>query len=168
MNSMTQDPSEAFPSGTILVPVDFSECSYRAFGYAMRLARAFASRIILLHVFDSRIIENVFHIHQMDEEAVRREMASRANTSFAALRERPEAEGLEMENLQRAGIPVREIIDAAKTVDADLIVIGAHGATGLQGILYGTTAEGVVRTAHCPVLSVGDRSGVSRSENPTG
>ena len=158
---MTQDPTEAFPIGTILVPVDFSDCSSRAFGYGIRLARAFDSRIILLHVFDSRIIENVFHTHQMDEEDVRKEMATRASKAFAALSARPEAEGLEMENLQRAGIPAREIIDAAKTVDADLIVIGAHGATGLQGILYGTTAEGVVRTAPCPVLSVGDRSASS-------
>jgi nucleotide-binding universal stress UspA family protein len=158
MTRMIQDHPEAFPIGTILVPVDFSECSSRAFGYGVRLARAFGSRILLLHVFDSRIIENVFHIHQMDEEDVRKEMAGRAKKAFDALRADPEAEGIEMDSVERAGIPAREIVEAAKDLDADLIVIGAHGATGLQGILYGTTAEGVVRTAPCPVLSVGDRS----------
>ena len=155
---MTVDPAIAFPIRTILVPVDFSECSSRAFGYGVRLARAFGSRILLLHVFDTRIIENVFHIHQMDEEAVRAEMEGRAKKAFDALCAEPETEGLEMESVRRAGIPAREIVEAARELDADLIVIGAHGATGLQGILYGTTAEGVVRTAPCPVLSVGDRT----------
>ena len=155
---MTQDPADAFPIRTILVPVDFSECSSRAFGYGVRLARAFGSRILLLHVFDTRIIENVFHIHQMDEETVRAEMEGRAKKAFDALCAGPDTEGLAMESVRRAGIPAREIVEAAKELAADLIVIGAPGATGLQGILYGTTAEGVVRTAPCPVLSVGDRT----------
>ena len=156
---MTQDPADAFPIGTILVPVDFSDCSSRAFGYGVRLARAFGSRILLLHVFDTRIIENVFHIHQMDEEAVRAEMEGRAKKAFEAMCARPEVEGLDLESVRRAGIPAREIVQAAKDLEVDLIVIGAHGATGLQGILYGTTAEGVVRGAPCPVLSVGDGQG---------
>ncbi len=156
---MTPDPAASFEICKILVPVDFSSGSDRAYGYAVRMARAFGAKLVLLHVFDSRIIENVFHIHQMDEEAVRREMADSAKVSFAALSSRPESEGLDQELMSRDGIPAREIIRAAKDVEADLIVIGAHGATGLREILYGTTAEGVVRGAHCPVLSVGDGRG---------
>jgi nucleotide-binding universal stress UspA family protein len=138
------------------VPVDFSPCSERAFGYAVKLARAFGGRLVLLHVLDSRIIENVFHIHQLGEEDVRSEMASRAEKAFALLRDRPDVEGIPVEEVCRAGIPAREIIQAAKEVGADLVVMGSHGTTGLREILYGTTAEGVVRGAPCPVLSVGD------------
>ena len=156
---MTPEAAASIDIRTILVPVDFSSGSDRAYGYAVRMARAFGARLFLLHVFDTRIIENVFHIHQLNEDDVRREMAEAAETSFAALSQRPESQGLEVERLSRDGIPAREIIRAAREVSADLVVIGAHGATGLREILYGTTAEGVVRGAHCPVLSVGDGRG---------
>jgi nucleotide-binding universal stress UspA family protein len=86
-------------------------------------------------------------------------MAEAAEASFAKLTARPECQGLVIERLSRDGIPAREIIRAAREVEADLVVIGAHGATGLREILYGTTAEGVVRGAPCPVLSVGDGRG---------
>jgi universal stress protein A len=153
---MTGPEPRRFPLDTILVPTDFSPCSDRAFGYALQLAQAFGGRLVLLHVLDSRIIENVFHIHQMEEEDVRGEMAARADRQFAEFRERVAATDVRIEHETRAGIPAREIIAAAKELGANLIVIGSHGATGLREILYGTTAEGVVRGAPCPVLSVGE------------
>ena len=52
------------------------------------------------------------------------------------------------------GIPYDEIITAAARMDASLIVLGTHGRTGLDRILFGSTAERVVRSAPCPVLSV--------------
>jgi universal stress protein A len=52
------------------------------------------------------------------------------------------------------GIPYDEITATATKIDASLIVIGTHGRTGLDRILFGSTAERVVRSAHCPVLTV--------------
>ncbi len=52
------------------------------------------------------------------------------------------------------GIPHEEITATAIRVNASLIVIGTHGRTGLDRILFGSTAERVVRSAGCPVLTV--------------
>jgi nucleotide-binding universal stress UspA family protein len=53
-----------------------------------------------------------------------------------------------------SGIPYREIISKARECGAGLIVIGTHGRTGVEHVLFGSTAEKVVRVAPCPVLSV--------------
>ncbi len=58
------------------------------------------------------------------------------------------------ESLIINGIPFIEIIRAAKGKEVDLIVVGTHGRTGLDHVLFGSTAEKVVRKASCPVLSV--------------
>jgi len=52
------------------------------------------------------------------------------------------------------GTPFLEILRTAKEKDADLIVVGTHGRTGLDHVLFGSTAEKVVRRAHCPVMSI--------------
>ena len=53
-----------------------------------------------------------------------------------------------------SGYPVTEIIELAKRKKADLIVMGAHGMTGLAHVLFGSTANRVVRKASCSVLAV--------------
>jgi nucleotide-binding universal stress UspA family protein len=52
------------------------------------------------------------------------------------------------------GTPFLEILRTAKEKEVDLIVVGTHGRTGLDHVLFGSTAEKVVRKAPCPVLSV--------------
>jgi nucleotide-binding universal stress UspA family protein len=52
------------------------------------------------------------------------------------------------------GVPFVEIIRTAKDKNADMIVIGTHGRTGIDHMLFGSTAEKVVRKSYCPVLTV--------------
>jgi nucleotide-binding universal stress UspA family protein len=52
------------------------------------------------------------------------------------------------------GVPFVEIIRTAKDKNADMIVIGTHGRTGIDHMLFGSTAEKVVRKSSCPVLTV--------------
>jgi nucleotide-binding universal stress UspA family protein len=54
----------------------------------------------------------------------------------------------------RTGTAFLEIAEAAKSLEADLIIIATHGYTGLKHLLLGSTAERVVRSAPCPVLVV--------------
>jgi nucleotide-binding universal stress UspA family protein len=54
----------------------------------------------------------------------------------------------------RQGRPATEIVEAAREIEADLIVIATHGHTGLKHVLLGSVAENVVRHAPCPVLTV--------------
>ena len=65
--------------------------------------------------------------------------------------------GVNMSAVARDGTPFEEICHAAKTFDADLIVLTTHGYTGLKHVWLGSTAERVVRHAHCPVLAVRER-----------
>jgi nucleotide-binding universal stress UspA family protein len=60
----------------------------------------------------------------------------------------------DVETMVVRGVPFAEIIKTAKNKNADLIVIGTHGRTGIDHMLFGSTAEKVVRKAPCPVLTV--------------
>jgi nucleotide-binding universal stress UspA family protein len=61
---------------------------------------------------------------------------------------------ISLETLVRSGSPAVEIIDVAKRLPADLIVISTHGRTGLKHVFLGSVAEHVVRHAPCPALVV--------------
>jgi hypothetical protein len=64
------------------------------------------------------------------------------------------AEGISVEGFVFSGVPSAEIIKFAKSRQADLIVMGTHGRTGLAHVLLGSTAERVIQKAPCPVLTV--------------
>jgi nucleotide-binding universal stress UspA family protein len=59
-----------------------------------------------------------------------------------------------VETRTASGVPYREIVREARECGAGLIVIGTHGRTGVERVIFGSTAEKVVRMAPCPVLSV--------------
>ena len=62
--------------------------------------------------------------------------------------------GLAVTGLVRAGYPAEEILAAAEEEHADMIVMGTHGRTGFDRMLFGSVAEKVVMAAACPVLTV--------------
>jgi nucleotide-binding universal stress UspA family protein len=138
----------------ILVPTDFSDQSQKAFLYAVEMARLFEAEIVLLHVFDQRVVNDVFHIHQLPPEEARQEMLRRAEERMETFSILDEAKGIPLRTRFEEGIPPQVVQETAEEIEADLIVIGTHGETGLTHLLYGTTAEGVVRGAPCPVLTV--------------
>lgn len=138
----------------ILVPTDFSPTSEKAVRYAVELARVFSSEVVLLHVFDTRIVDNIYHIHELSPERARTEMQKSAEKSMAALTEADWAAGVPLVPRYVEGLPSVAVKDVAAEVGADLVVMGTHGRTGITQLLYGSTAEGVVRGAPCPVLTV--------------
>ena len=80
-----------------------------------------------------------------------------AERELPKLAECDECAGLDVEELVVHGEAASEIVRVAKERDVDLIVIASHGRTGLGRILFGSTAESVVRHASCPVLVVKPR-----------
>jgi nucleotide-binding universal stress UspA family protein len=79
-----------------------------------------------------------------------------AGQRLQALREQYAQSGVTIETRQVDGTPQQQIIEAGN--DADLIVMGTHGRTGLQHFMLGSVAERVVRTAGKPVMTVPERA----------
>jgi len=141
----------------ILVPIDFSETSQKAFHYALRFAEQFGCEIVLLHVFEPATIAvgaplaiEVFPEPQDDYSAVEK--------SLAAIVAHAKSIGAErVTSAVFTGHAPNEITKAAKDLDVDLIIIATHGYTSWRHLCIGSTAERVVRTAPCPVLVVREK-----------
>lgn len=138
----------------ILLPSDFSECSAEAARAARRLAEHFGSRLTVLHVLDEPAALDPMFRGEVPVELLRGRMEQYAREGmdrFVA----DHFQGLpDVVTLAASGVPYREILRAARETGAGLIVIGTHGRTGVEHVIFGSTAEKVVRMAPCPVLSV--------------
>ena len=132
----------------ILVPVDFSECTEKALAYAVPFARQFGATVTLLHVMEPPYLP-------ASEMGVVVEVESKeeAQKELAALQARL-AGRVRCQTMTRKGSAEQEILDAAKELSSDLIVLGTHGRTGVERLLMGSTVEKVVRRAGCPILIV--------------
>jgi nucleotide-binding universal stress UspA family protein len=137
----------------ILVPVDFSDNAQAVLEWAAHLAEEHGSRVLLLHVYHLPVefqqLEGAYLPADFWSN-VKAEAEQQLTVHAETLRRR----GLEVEPLVREGYPATVIIEEACTQQADLIVIGTHGHTGLKHMLLGSIAERVVQKAPCPVLTV--------------
>ena len=138
--------SSIFELETILVPVDFSDCSKKALQYAIPFAKQFGAELILMHV-----VEPYVTVPEMGPIEV-----ATAEQGEASLKElqKTVGDGVHCYTTLRTGMPCLEIVKAAQELRADLIVISTHGRRGLTRVVFGSTTEKVVRHAPCPVLIV--------------
>lgn len=139
----------------ILIPVDGSPTSDRALGEALALARQQNAQLQLLHVIED--------IHFVDIESsinyaeLQETMRSSGNKVLTQAQTAVQQAGMTAETklLEASGKRVASVIVAeAERWPADLIMIGTHGRTGFSRLLFGSVAEGVVRTAPVPVLLI--------------
>jgi nucleotide-binding universal stress UspA family protein len=139
----------------ILVPVDFSEPSKKALSYALRFAKQNGGKITLLHVIEPvAIYSDVVLPAIMGADL----WPTEAKKAFRKLCRREHADAhLIRSMLIRKGTAHKEITDAARELEADLIIIATNGYTGLAHVLLGSTTERVVRHAPCPVLVVREK-----------
>jgi nucleotide-binding universal stress UspA family protein len=137
----------------ILVPIDFSEPSEHALGYAIALARKLGASIELIHCYELPVLASPDGAIIAGPELVRRIM-DQAGESLAKAVEAHKSDGVAITSHLTQGPAHSAIVEHARALPADLIVIGTHGRTGLQRLLLGSVAERVVRTSDVPVLSV--------------
>jgi nucleotide-binding universal stress UspA family protein len=139
----------------ILYPTDFSEASSEALKYAVGLARSTQAKLILMHVVNQKMFSEGLSLARVTSpEALGKEIADEARRRLKVLIPAAEREGLDWESNVRSGNPAQEVIRYAKENGVDMIVIGTAGHSGVEHMMFGSTAERVVRGAHCPVLSV--------------
>jgi nucleotide-binding universal stress UspA family protein len=137
-----------FPIRTILHPTDYSELSRPAFELACALARTFGAELVICHASPPPIIAA--------GEGVPIDFPTGEAEGMAARLEevKPDGAGLRVTHRLLRGDPATEIARLAEGAKADLIVIGTHGRGGLSRLLMGSVAEGVMRKAPCPVVTV--------------
>jgi nucleotide-binding universal stress UspA family protein len=137
----------------ILVPIDFSDHADPVIEWAAHLAEEHGSEIVLLHAYHVPVEFQQAEGAYLPAEfwtAVKEE----ARQSLAQYGERLRARGLPVEEVTREGYPATVIEDEVDRQQADLVVIGSHGRTGLRHLLLGSIAERVVQKVRCPVLTV--------------
>ena len=137
------------PIRTILVPIDFSEFSYKSLDYAVAFAEQSGAEIILLHVVPTTYVNS--DMIGFDYTAISREAAKITEGQLERLRAKRVPGESRARIASRIGRPVEEIIDAAQEMKADIIIMSTHGYTGLRHAFLGSTTENVVRYAP-PVL----------------
>lgn len=136
----------------ILVPVDLLPRSKAVVRFAAGLAHTMKARIGLVHVVQPLPINSArfrAEIRQADAEA---KLEARRNLKALAALVPP---GTKTDELLLQDVPHRGITEAAHAWQCDLIVLPTRGRTGVEYIVLGSTAEKVVRHAHCPVLTLG-------------
>jgi nucleotide-binding universal stress UspA family protein len=144
----------------ILMPVDFSPCSDEAFRVAAELARVYGANLLVLHVIDTNALAAFHRLGLLavpsDAGAQRRRLRHHARLSVRGLLESEVVKGVACTRLIVEGSPFVEIAKVARTQNIDLVVMGTYGgrAGNVDKLFFGSTAEKVVRTAGCPVLTV--------------
>jgi len=139
----------------ILVAVDFSGPSNQALRYAVRFAQHFGSEITLLHIVQRTFVAPFPEVPPyLDYIEADFENAERALQTLAA---QQTLKSSAIRTVVRTGLAAHEIVEAARDLDSDLIVIATHGYTGWKHLCIGSTAERVVRAAPCPVFAVREK-----------
>lgn len=140
----------------IIVPVDLSDCSRIALEYAVATARAHKSKLTVLHVYEESFVEPYVNAANSEEEAgeIIKEIERVNETKYDEFLKTVDFSGVEYEKLLKKGIPAFDIVEIAMEQQANLIVMGTHGRSGIRHILIGSTAEEVVRTVHCDIIIV--------------
>lgn len=148
------------PFTRVLCAVDFSDCSQHAVTFAATLARQAGARLSLLHVIEwpwheSTIPETVgVSVEQAQAMAdYRRYLETGAAERLAAIGAAAMPDR-QVTTSVSFGRPYVELLDAARRNGADLIVLGVRGRGPVDLAFFGSTANHVVRSATCPVLTV--------------
>ncbi len=139
----------------ILAPIDFSAGSLRALDYALALIDP-GGEVYLLHVIDADFLARVSDEGFCDAETARTQMQRKAEERLQQIAQERSQSDIRLESMVVVGTPFTEILRIAVDLDFSLIVMGIRGQHqgGIEEILFGSTAEKVLRAAHIPVVCV--------------
>ena len=141
-------------SPEILVPIDFSPCSLNALRVAIGMA-APDGDLTLLHVIDEQFVEDAVAAGFGTSDDIRGRLREQAEGSFLNMLEDIDKQGVSIEKMIVVGSPFVEILKIARDLDLPMIVMGVKGrSTPPEEILFGSTAERVLRGCRVPVLCV--------------
>lgn len=136
------------PIRTILHPTDLSDSARPALELACALARDYKAELIVVHVVPPT------RVFAPDGIAVPFPTEQPYETLVRLAKVHPIDPQVKADHRLLEGEPAEEILKVARDVNADMIVMGTHGSSGLTRLLVGSVAESVMRKAPCPVLTI--------------
>jgi nucleotide-binding universal stress UspA family protein len=138
----------------ILIPTDFSDTAALALEHAVKMAKLLDSEITLLHVVSTFAFR--VNLPEVDvDESQNTKLSGAIGAKLAELAENIRtASGVKVNTLITSGRIREEVVRIAEEIDADIIIVGTHGVTGLKEFFMGSNSFRIVSDASCPVLSV--------------
>lgn len=133
----------------ILVATDGSDCATAGLVHAIDLAADWGATLRAIHVVDT----SRDGFDESDDEVLDALDGVGSEILDDAV-EAAERAGVRADSKLRRGDPATEILDETGDVDADVVVVGTHGRSGLERVFFGSAAEAIVREANAPVLTV--------------
>ena len=145
---------EKFSIRSILVTIDFSIHSKNALKYAVPLAEKFKASLHLVYVVEPTIYPADLGFGQVVLPGVEEELREKGGEELQSLMKKEIGGRVKSSCAVRTGNPHQEILREAEELGVALIVVATHGHSGVEHMLFGSTADRIVRNARCPVLTV--------------
>lgn len=137
----------------ILCAVDLQDKINPAVEYAKMFAEATDASIVLIYIISSRSTYENLQIPVEEIVKGMRNIWGRSREEMDAFA-KAHFPGKDVQTLVYEGRPAEKIVETAKELGVDMIVMGTHGREGLDRLFFGSVANEVVRTAECPVLTI--------------
>ncbi|AKB77059.1 Universal stress protein [Methanosarcina horonobensis HB-1 = JCM 15518] len=141
----------------IVIATDGSENTQRAISYGIEIAKLSGATVHALYVVDTSAFSSIPMSSDGGWEAMYEILRKEGERAVSAVKYQGEAAGVEVREIVWEGNPSNVIIEFTENNNADLVVMGTLGKTGLDRFLLGSVAEKVVRSSKVPVMVV--RSG---------
>jgi nucleotide-binding universal stress UspA family protein len=138
----------------ILFPTDFSEGSAIAVPYVRDLAEKYGARVYVLHVLYDIAKASGWYVPSIDMEKFYAELRKSAEDEIEKFVSGNLGSLGDVGTVVSTGMPSDKILSFVEENGVDLVVMGTHGRSGINMVLFGSTASKVVRHAPCPVLTV--------------
>lgn len=142
----------------ILILVDFSKDSERAVHYGIQVALDRKAHVYILHMINQRMIDAVQQLsskgYKGDFLKAMKQLVQDRENDLKNFVPQELQESVDLEFIIRKGEPSEEVINVAKELSIDLIVVGSQGHTALGSASIGGVAQNVANHAPCPVLMV--------------
>lgn len=145
---------EAKKNNTILVPTDFSEVANNALNHAVAIAKTYGNEILLMHIVEESFLGSIFGSKNSIKEGIVGQMLQDKLDELC--KGIDEKHGVKAKGIIREGRIYKTILEAAEEFDLDSIVMGTHGAEGLERIV-GSNSSRVIAQSPVPVVVVKDK-----------
>jgi nucleotide-binding universal stress UspA family protein len=139
---------------SILVPIDFSVHSKNALKYAIPIAEKFRASLHLVYVVEPTIYPADLGFGQVVLPGVEDELREKGAEELETLIRKEIGKRVSASCAVRTGNPHQEILREADERGVNMIVVATHGHSGVEHMLFGSTADRIVRNARCPVMTI--------------